>query len=288
MKILVTGANGQVGRELVEQCLEQGYGVVVANRNQLDISNEQSVAEFCHYHQPHAIINAAAYTAVDLAESETERAFAVNALGAKYLAQTALTLNIPMLHFSTDYVFDGTKNSPYCEQDGPNPINAYGSTKLQGEIYLKQSGANYLVLRTSWVFSQHGNNFVKTMVRLASERDKLRVIDDQLGCPTSAADLAKAALTVLPVLIDKKTMATTYHYAGNPAVSWFDFASAIIDIAHSKKILDRKPTLEPIKSSQYPVTAIRPKNSRLSSVRFSSEFGLAESDWQSQLEQIIT
>lgn len=288
MKILVTGANGQVGRELVELGLQQGDDIIAADRSQLDISCQQSVSDFCRRHQPHAIINAAAFTAVDLAEAEPEKAFAVNAQGVKHLANVACELNIPILHISTDYVFDGQAERPYNEQDTPSPINIYGQSKLQGEVYLHNSGARYLILRTSWVFGRYGNNFVKTMLRLASERDELSVIDDQIGCPTAAVDIAKALLVALSALLNNPALVGTYHYAGRSAVSWFELASAAITLAQEKNIISNKPELKAILSEQYPVAAIRPVNSRLDSSKFKRVFGMSGSDWQLALQTIVS
>lgn len=288
MKILVTGANGQVGRELVELGLQQGDDIIAADRSQLDISCQQSVNDFCRRHQPEAIMNAAAFTAVDLAEAEPEKAFAVNAQGVKYLAAAACDLNIPILHISTDYVFDGQADRPYSEQDTPNPINIYGQSKLQGEVFLHNSGARYLILRTSWVFGRYGHNFVKTMLRLASERDELSVIDDQVGCPTAATDIARALLTALPALHHNPALAGIYHYAGRSAVSWFELASAAITFAQEKNIICNKPTLKAILSEQYPVAAIRPVNSRLDSGKFKRVFGMPGSDWRLALQAIVS
>lgn len=287
MKILVTGAAGQVGREIVELANIQGHEVIAAHSKRLDITDGSGLELFCQRYEPDAIINAAAYTAVDRAEVEVERAYEVNAQALIYLSAIAVKRDIPLVHLSTDYVFDGDKSEPYDEFDEACPVNTYGKSKRQGELYLEQSGANYLVLRTSWVFGRYGSNFVKTIVALAGERDELRVIDDQLGCPTSAADVAQAVLTALPVLVSDKTVSGIYHFSGDSSASWFGFARAIVDVAYSKKILTRKPVLTPIESSEYPVVACRPKNSCLNGARFLKKFGLSGSDWRAQLELVI-
>ncbi len=287
MRVLVTGAAGQVGRELVECATVIGHDVIAADSKQLDITDNEALELFCRKQEPDAIVNAAAYTAVDRAEAESERAYAVNAQGLVYLSAIAVKRDIPIVHLSTDYVFDGEKSESYEEQDETCPINVYGSSKRLGEVHLEKSGANYIVLRTSWVFGRHGNNFVKTMIDLAKTQDELRVIDDQFGCPTSAADLAEATLRALSVLIYDKTVAGIYHFSGNSSVSWFDFADAIIDVAYRKQALSRKPRLTPINSNQYPVSARRPKNSRLNSERFSEVFGVNDSDWRAQLELVV-
>lgn len=283
----MTGAAGQIGREVAELAIVQGHDVIAADSKRLDITDNNGLELFCQRYEPDAIINAAAYTAVDRAEIEAEKAYAVNAQALIYLSAIAVKRGIPLIHLSTDYVFDGDKSEPYNELDEACPVNTYGKSKRQGELYLEQSGANYLVLRTSWVFGRYGNNFVKTIVGLAGERDELSVIDDQLGCPTSAADVAQAVLTALPVLISDKTVSGIYHFSGDSSASWFGFARAIVDVAYSKKILARRPVLTPIDSSEYPVVACRPKNSCLNGARFLKVFGLSGSDWRAQLELVI-
>ncbi|MDP0590185.1 MAG: dTDP-4-dehydrorhamnose reductase [Candidatus Endonucleobacter bathymodioli] len=192
MKVLITGANGQVGRERVEMGRPLSYEIIAADREVLDITDSEAVRSFCENIRPEAIINAAAYTAVDDAELEPELAFLVNSEAVKYLASAAKELQIPLLHISTDYVFDGAKPENYNEEDSTYPINVCDQSKRQGEIYLVESGARYFILRTSWVFGRHGSNFVRTMMRLAKDRDELSVINDQFGGPTSAIDISAA------------------------------------------------------------------------------------------------
>lgn len=258
VKVLITGAAGQVGSELVKLA-PVGFEVVGYNSSELDITNAQQVQQIVAEQAPALIINAAAYTAVDKAETDVERAYAVNESGVKNLAQAALALNIPVFHISTDYVFDGTATEPYKETDPVGPTGVYGASKLAGEQALANSGIKHIILRTSWVFGAEGNNFVKTMLRLGKERDTLGLVADQHGCPTSAASIAD----ILWQLAKKYTAENElpwgiYHFCNSPATTWYGFACAIFKQAVEAGVLDKAPRVSAINTSDYPAAARRP------------------------------
>lgn len=280
MKLWVTGVNGQVGSALVKQAIDKDYEVIGTTRSDIDITDINQVNSFVDKHRFDVIINAAAYTAVDKAETDAEQAYQVNAEAVKYLAQAALKSNIPILHISTDYVFDGTNQNPYLENDPICPANIYGASKQKGEEYLELSGVKFINLRTSWVFGTEGNNFVKTMVRLANERDELGIIDDQLGAPTFAVDIAN----VLLVITDKVIKAGfsewgTYHYSGAPSITWWGFAKYAIEDAHKCGVVKKLPVLNKLTTAQYPTPAKRPMNSRLDNEKIQKLFSVECSDW---------
>lgn len=261
MKILVTGANGQLGRCLQDVLVNTDHEVFALDRAGLDIGDAEAVNQVIGQHQPQVIINAAAYTAVDKAESEPELAARINTLGPENLAKAAELHQALLIHISTDYVFDGNKTSPYTEEDATNPQGIYGQTKLDGEHAVQQHCSRYVILRTAWVFSEYGNNFVKTMLRLGKERDELSVVSDQIGCPTYAGDIARACLNVL----QEDTLAYgIYHYVGQEVCSWYDFADKIMDLGHKYQIIGTKPKVVAIGSDSYPTPAKRPKYSVLS------------------------
>ena len=230
-KILVTGAAGQLGKEIqVISSLYSDYNIVFVDSKALDITNHNKVKTYIENNQFNVIINCAAYTAVDKAESEPKLANAVNHLAVKNLAKIAKDNNIRLIHVSTDYVFDGSKSTPYTETDVTNPKSVYGQTKLDGELATKEINASKsIIIRTSWLYSQFGNNFVKTMLRLGKERDTLSVVSDQVGCPTNAADLAKVILDCIPKIKNDKT--EVYHFSNNGVCSWYDFAKAIFTLS---------------------------------------------------------
>jgi len=288
VKILITGAKGQVGSELVKQATLLGHNIIATDRTQLDISDQQAVSELVAQEQPNTIINAAAYTAVDQAESEQDLAYAINAEAVNTLAKAAQSLNIPLLHISTDYVFDGTKPEAYVENDPICPVNLYGASKRKGEEYLEASGVKYINLRTSWVFGLEGNNFVKTMIRLAKERDEFGVINDQLGAPTFAADIASALLSIA-----QQTQQTefdnwgTYHFSGMPYVSWWEFADYAIQKAHSTGLIERLPKINKLTTDQYPTPAKRPHNSRMALGKIEQALGIKPSNWKAGVNQLL-
>ena len=287
VKVLITGAAGQVGSELVKLA-PVGFEIVGYNSSELDIANAQQVQHIVAEQAPALIINAAAYTAVDKAESDAERAYAVNETGVNNLAQAALALNIPVFHISTDYVFDGTATEPYKETDPVGPTGVYGASKLAGEQVLANSGVKHIILRTSWVFGAEGNNFVKTMLRLGKERDTLGVVADQHGCPTSAASIAN----VLWQLAQKYTTEGElpwgiYHFSNAPATTWHGFACEIFKQAVEAGILEKAPVVNPIKTSDYPTPAKRPAWSVIDCMKVKIAFSASCCDWREELSELL-
>ena len=286
MKIVVTGANGQVGWELAR--LGGKHELLALDRAALDITDAPAVQALLEETRPAVVINAAAYTAVDRAEQEPELAFAVNREGPRHLATACRHLDIPLLHLSTDYVFDGTHSEPYREEDPVAPLGVYGRSKWEGEEAVRQNLAAHLILRVSWVFGEHGHNFVKTILRLARERDELRVVMDQHGCPTYAGDIARVLLVLAERISAGKEEAWggTYHYCGTPATTWHGFAQAIIDLASTYEPL-RVRTLIPITTAEYPTPAQRPANSVLACDRFEARFGMRVHPWRKGLAATV-
>lgn len=286
MRVLITGAGGQVGHELLRQT-PAGIDAIGLTSAELDISNGAQVAETCARLQPALIINAAAYTAVDKAESEPERAHAVNAEGVAHLAQAAAAAGIPLLHISTDYVFPGDAEVPYREEDATGPIGVYGASKLAGE----QAAAlcpRHIVLRTSWVFASHGNNFVKTMLRVGAQRDVLGVVADQLGGPTAAASIAGALWQIaLKWQAEGELLWGIYHYSGAPACSWHGFAVEVFRQAVEMGLLTKAPQVNAITTADYPTPARRPAWSVLDCAKIPRELGIAQPDWQQDLAQVL-
>lgn len=287
VKVLITGAAGQVGSELVKLA-PADFEVVGYNSSELDITNAQQVQQIVAEQAPALIINAAAYTAVDKAESDGERAYAVNETGVKNLAQAALALNIPVFHISTDYVFDGTATEPYKETDLVGPTGVYGASKLAGEQALANSGVKHIILRTSWVFGAEGNNFVKTMLRLGKERDTLGVVADQHGCPTSAASIAN----VLWQLAQKYTAEDElpwgiYHFSNAPATTWYGFACEIFEQAVKAGVLKRKPVVQPITTAEYPTPAKRPAWSVLDCGKIEDVLNTKDPVWKLEVTKLL-
>lgn len=279
-KILVTGAHGQLGSELnfLSSLLENNTFVFVSHAD-LDITNEDDVASFFSQHHFSAVINCAAYTAVDKAETEKELAFSVNVEGAGVLAKAAAACNARFIHFSTDFVFDGAASFPYTETGVTNPISVYGASKLAGEEKVMASNTKAIIIRTSWVYSSFGNNFVKTVIRLCKEREQLTIIYDQVGTPTYARDLAAFVLELVNAEHWKPGI---YNYSNEGVASWYDFAIAIRDLAGLKaKIL-------PIETAQYPTPAARPKYSVLNKRKLKETFGVEIPYWRDSLEKCIT
>ena len=279
-KILVTGANGQLGSEIRHLSLSYPFEFVFTDVAELDITDREAVWEFFRSNQLDAVVNCAAYTAVDRAETESELADKINHLAAKYLAEAAKEFKVKLVHVSTDYVFDGESYRPYSEDATPNPQSVYGVTKLAGEqAILAQDLANSIVIRTSWVYSTFGNNFVKTMRRLGAERSELNVVADQVGTPTYARDLAKCILDVLPDLSNART--AVYHYSNEGVCSWYDFAIAIMELSALNC------SVHPIPSSQYPTPARRPYYSVLSKSKIKTDFQIEISHWRRSLQQCL-
>jgi dTDP-4-dehydrorhamnose reductase len=287
MNILVTGANGQVGSDFVKLAASQSLVVEATNADSLDITNGAQVAQRLNASRPDLVINAAAYTAVDRAEDEFDVADAVNRIGPEFLAQNCENLAIPFFHLSTDYVFDGSSDRPYLETDRGNPMSVYGSTKLAGD----KAALSYeksLVIRVSWVFGEHGNNFVKTMLRLGLDRDEMKVVDDQCGAPTWSGDIAGLLLELVMRYKEERNLPWgLYHYSGSPAVSWYQFAQEIFNRAGKLGVVKHAPRVLPIPSSEYPTRAIRPKNSTLDCGKIKTVFQIAQPNWGVGLEQVI-
>jgi len=284
MRLMVTGANGQVGWEL-SQVLRPLGEVIALNRGQCDLSRPELLPAAVRNVKPDIIVNAAAYTAVDKAEQEERLATTINGTAVGVLAEEARKAGILFVHYSTDYVFDGEKSSPYSEADAPHPINAYGRSKLAGETALAAAGGAYLILRTSWVYSGRGRNFLLTVLRLARERDELRMVDDQIGAPTWARDIADATAHIVGVAqaerAQGKFASGIFHLTASGMTSWCGFAKAIVDDAGRHGLLgQRLPRLTAITSADYPTPAARPKNSRLSGERIRQRFGIALQDWR--------
>ena len=287
MKILVTGSNGQLGRCLQDRLIEYPFEVLALDHEDLDISVSSEVIRFCKAHDPDLIINAAAYTAVDKAEREPEQAAAVNAGGPKNLAEVCRMLDIPLIHISTDYVFDGAAIQPYKPNDEPSPESVYGETKLEGEKAVISAVQKHIIIRTAWVFSEYGHNFLKTMLRLGQERDSLSVVADQYGCPTYAGDLAGAILKIASQLSEDEKWPHygVYHFCGEEATSWHGFARTVFKEAFSLGILSKIPKLKAISTDEYPTAAVRPKYSVLNCNDFPTR--IENRNWQKSLRLVI-
>lgn len=283
-RILVLGAQGQLGIEL--QKAFQGAGDVVAlGRERCDLANPDSIRKAMAEVSPAIVLNAAAYTAVDRAESEPELAMRVNGEGPRVLAEEARRLEALLVHYSTDYVFDGSKQGPWVEDDPVNPLNEYGRTKLAGERKIADVGGSYLIFRTSWVYSPHGNNFLKTMLRLGREREQLRVVNDQIGAPTTAAALARATRTVIDAGFQDGD-AGVYHMICAGETSWCGFAQEIFRCA---RVPENKnwPAVTGIPDTEYPTPAKRPKNSVLSNAKLLARFGVELPPWEHSLSETL-
>jgi dTDP-4-dehydrorhamnose reductase len=288
--LLITGANGQVGWEL-SRCLTPLGDVVALDRQRCDLSQPELLPSLIHSIRPDIIVNAAAYTAVDKAEKEETLATTVNGTAVGVLAEEARKAGIVFLHYSTDYVFDGVKQTPYTEEDTPHPINAYGRSKLAGDIAIRQAGGAYVILRTSWVYAWRGHNFVRTILRLANERDELRIVADQIGTPTWAHDIAAATAQIIAAVrreqAEGQFTSGIFNLTASGATSWHGFATAIVDHAKRHALLQRLPQLTPIPSEAYPTPAARPKNSRLAGDLLGRRFGIVLPDWGQSLTSCI-
>ena len=288
MNILVTGAKGQVGRELIEQGHLKGFSMVGTHHHELDITDRHAIENELFKNNIRLAINAAAYTAVDKAESESEQAFEINSNGAACMASACSKANIPLIHISTDYVFNGEKKEPYVETDSISPIGVYGKSKAQGEAEVKNHLKQHIILRTSWVYGIHGHNFVKTMINLAKTTDIIRVVDDQIGCPSFARDIAKAILSIADhIQRQKEPQWGTYHYCGMGTTSWFGFAEKIFEFTNKFETLALKQAV-PIRTDEYPTAAKRPANSALNCNLIHQHFGIIQTPWEHSLEEMIT
>jgi dTDP-4-dehydrorhamnose reductase len=285
MRVLISGQHGQVSRELQRRLGGVGE-LIVLGRDQLDLAQPEQIRQQVQKIRPDLIINAAAHTAVDLAESEPETAFAINAVAPGIFAEEALMLGIPLIHYSTDYVFDGKKVGPYNEDDTPNPLGVYGKSKLAGERAIIDVQGKHLILRTSWVYSTYGRNFLLTMQRLLQERPEVRIVADQIGAPTWAGTIANSTLALVERWQTGEAVTWgTYHLTAQGKTSWFGFAQAIGEALRQQG----KPcaNLLPIPSSDYPTPAARPLNSCLDCSRLQREWGVRQPDWQIALRECL-
>ncbi|MCF8506876.1 MAG: dTDP-4-dehydrorhamnose reductase [Caulobacter sp.] len=279
--LLVTGAGGQLGRALAGRGPAAGFTVTALDRAGLDIADAAQVAAAIARHRPDAVINAAAFTAVDAAESRPDEAFAVNRDGPARLAAACREAGIALVHVSTDYVFDGTKGTPWTEADPVHPLGVYGASKEAGERAVRAALETHLIVRTAWVWDVAGHNFVRTMLRLGAERDRLTVVDDQRGTPTAARDLADALLTATRTALAGNDGWGTYHFTGGGETTWFGFAREIFRLAAAAG--RRVPVVEPIPSSAWPTPARRPADSRLDCHAFTRRFGVSPVPWTEAL-----
>lgn len=277
MTLLIFGRTGQVAIELARRAPE----AVFLGRDEADLADPAACARAIHEARPSCVINAAAYTAVDQAESERETAIRVNGDAPGAMARAAAELRVPFLHISTDYVFDGSGNRPWREDDPTGPLGVYGASKLEGERQVALAGGAFVILRTAWVFSAHGRNFVKTMLRLGADRDALRVVADQRGGPTPAADIAAALLSIARAFSSGRGVPGIFHYAGAPVVTWAEFAAAIMEGARLRA------RIEPISTTEYPTPARRPANSALDCTRIAKSYGIAQPDWREGLAAVL-
>ena len=286
--ILVAGRSGQVALELARTLRAAGHRYLAFGREKLDIADTDAVDRAVQSLRPALVINAAAYTAVDKAENDKNAARAINALGAEHLAAAAHRVGAPIIHLSTDYVFDGNQPTSYVESDRPNPLSVYGSTKLEGERLVANANLRHIILRTAWIFSPHGQNFVKTMLALGAEREEIRVVADQRGAPTSATDLADAIVYLSnAVLRDKKgpEQFGTFHITNEGSTTWHGFACAIMDGARLRGA--RAARVEPIATTDFPMRARRPPNSTLNTTKISRTYGIELQSWRSALENCL-
>ena len=289
MRILVIGKNGQLGRSIQKIVSEDNSQnknwFIFVGRDELDLSSEDNITNYFNGKGKFdIIINCAAYTAVDKAEEEQEVANQVNHLAVKQLAQIVNEQQAKLIHISTDYVFDGESDKPYVEEDTTNPINVYGKTKLAGEKALQKiMPTNATIIRTSWVYSEYGNNFVKTMLKLGKERDELNIVSDQIGSPTYAADLAEVILKIVgnESYQDKERLTEIYHYSNKGEISWYDFAKEIF------KIAEINCKVNPITTQQYPTPAKRPKNTSMSKINIINQYKIKEKNWKKSLKNML-
>jgi len=281
MKLLITGSHGQLGTELMR--LGSVHDLLGVDQDELDITDADAVMSVVNVFAPDAVINAAAYTAVDKAESESELAFAVNRDGPDNLAKACETAGIPLIHVSTDYVFDGCKQYPYVETDPVAPPGVYGASKWAGEEAVREYCSKHVILRTSWVFSAHGNNFVKTMLRLGTEREELGVVTDQHGCPTFAGELARGIYAIM----GHNDAWGTYHFCQPEPTTWYDFAETVFAEAVRQGIHLRTRQVNPITTEDYPTPAKRPANSVLNYTKFQNTFGIQIVPWRESLIEVI-
>jgi dTDP-4-dehydrorhamnose reductase len=287
MRFLLLGGTGQVGQELAALAIPDDVEIAAPSRGALDLEDVEAITRVIAAERWSAVINAAAYTEVDRAESEETLAFAVNAVAPSRLAVETGRRGIPLVHISTDYVFDGRKGAPYVEQDRVGPLNVYGRSKLAGEHGVRTANPRHLILRTSWAYSPYRSNFVKTILRMAAERDRLAVVADQRGCPTAARDIAKTCLDMAMRCASEPEGVPygVYHFAGAGDASWFEFATAIVEMSAGRRA--KAAQVVPIRTSEYPTAATRPLDSRLDCTAIVRAFGVSLRSWREALEETI-
>jgi dTDP-4-dehydrorhamnose reductase len=283
--IVVFGARGQVGREIVALAAVRGVPVVGLSRQDADISNEVTVRAALDVHRPAVVVNAAGYTAVDRAEREPEAAALANVKGPAVLATVCAGMNVPLIQLSCEQVFDGNKNRPYVENDKVSPVSVFGRTKAEGEAKVRELAPRHVILRTSWIYGPHGRNFLRNVMRLATEREELRMVGDQSGCPTATIDIAEAVLVVARKLAGEGKAAGTFHFAGNGATNWFKFASEIVQ--RQALFTGKTPRVAEIKLSEYPAVVKGGLNCELDSTRFRNTFGYTASPWNFRVAEVV-
>jgi dTDP-4-dehydrorhamnose reductase len=286
---MVAGGNGQVGKCLIDRLKRSDLAWEAHGRATLDIADERSVAEHLQRFKPSVLINAAAYTSVDKAEMEPDVAARANIKGPATLAKLCQEHGCSILHISTDYVFSGDASVPYTPDDPVGPSGVYGATKLEGEYRIQDACPNHVIIRTAWVFSEHGNNFMKTMLRLASERDKLQVVDDQQGTPTYAGHIADALLSIAHQVgaADDSDLFGLYHFGGNNPITWCGFARYILEVALERGFISKLPRVNGITTADFPTPARRPSYSVLDSTLLKSRFGIDPSNWQAGVQNSL-
>ena len=279
-KILIIGGNGQLGNCLNKLSSEYtlDYEFHFTDYDTLDITNQKQINEYFSEYEPHYCINVSAYTAVDLAEQEKEKAFAINAEGVKYLAEACAEKGIDLIHISTDYVFDGNINIPYSEDDFTNPLSVYGASKLEGENLALENNPKTIIIRTSWLYSEFGKNFVKTMLNLFSTKDELNVVADQFGQPTNANDLAEV---IMKIISTEEKEYGVFHFSNYPETTWFDFAKKIAELSKSKI------KINPISTEQYPTPAKRPMRSTMCLNKIENSYNIEPKYWENSLEECM-
>ncbi len=287
MKIIILGSGGQLGHELSNKGVSRGFEVIPLDLPQFDITDKSHVQGLLKHNGLSLVINASAYTAVDKAESEESLAFAVNCDGPGNLARVCSEAGIPLIHVSTDYVFDGQKNSAYLETDPVSPLGVYGKSKAAGEAEVRNQLQEHIIVRTAWLYGVHGQNFVKTMIRLGKAQEKIRVVDDQIGCPTYAADLADAVLDLSTHILRRRPVSWgTFHYCSQGKTSWYGFAEKVFEMAHRYTTLKIKE-VEPIPTHEYPTPAKRPARSVMDCSLLEARFGIRSRLWEEGLGEMI-
>ena len=287
-RVLILGANGQVGREL--QRTFPDTDLIACDRRQADLANPAQLRDLVRRSKPEIVLNAAAYTAVDRAETDRDAAIDINADAPRVLAEEARRLGALLIHYSTDYVFDGSKDAPWREADAPNPLNVYGASKLAGEQAVREIGGRHLIFRTSWVYGPHGKNFLQTMLRLAGERDRLSVVNDQTGAPTPSIVIADATRTIVDSVFARAAgpesdWSGLYHMTCSGSTTWYGFASEIF--ARAGSLVTSVPEVLPITSNDYPTPAKRPRNSVLSNEKLAAHFGVCLPAWEEALDDVL-